>query len=519
MPESLCALLSTVLRVTYDEETDETTAYGLINVGHLKCILDAAQSSTFVLSLLSNVGASVVPWLSDDKRLLSDEEYNIAITPTYLAILRAIERASDDKAEILENYGVLLAAISTRITPGAPTFAAFVDFWQRVFGDNFDAEQAPCSLRALLLISGCKFRSESPESQAQDQVPETPVDNTEEEEWQEVSNVLETLSDSDGPARGVPESPVVLQSPIVNQFQSLPVFEETQTTEASDAGSSSISSDEGEEEVPVELPEPALVEKLLRLRNSFSPSRVRRSQSQLRDVTISILGDGPSHGDFRLAASDVTESPAKETQLEVSMGDQERKTPPPDDRVLEGSSSSTSRIKEHLFSPRRDATIIMLNRDQSELSPSDGVNRLSTPVGLSPIRSPVMASGSPLTTILGKKRGRDDEQEQELPTKRRKSIELLTHDEFFSGIDTEGESRVEDSVEVEEASVDVETRSTLLKSVPESVVSPTISPKVANNKILVEAKITNIRRIEEQAVPVSGKRPLLPDLRMKLMAC
>src|SRR5258708_4959490 len=103
-PESLWALLSTVLQITYDEETDEATAYGLINVGHLKCVLDVAQSPSFVLSFLSTIGASVVPWLSDDKRLLTDEEYNAAIAPIYLTILSAIERASDDKAEILENY-------------------------------------------------------------------------------------------------------------------------------------------------------------------------------------------------------------------------------------------------------------------------------------------------------------------------------------------------------------------------------------------------------------------------------
>jgi hypothetical protein len=486
----------------------------LINVGHLKCILDAAQSSTFVLSLLSNVGASVVPWLSDDKRLLSDEEYNIAITPTYLAILSAIERASDDKAEILENYGGLLAAISTRITPGAPTFAAFVDFWQRVFGDHFDAEQAPSSLRALLLISGCKLGSESPESQEQEQVPETPVDTTEEEEWQEVSNALEALCDSDDSALSVAKSPVVLRSPIVNQSQSLPVFGETQTTEASDAGSSSISSDEGEEEVPVELPEPALVERLLRLRNSLSPSRMRRSQSRLRDVTISTPGDDPSHDDFSPAASGVTESPAKETQLEVSMDDQEGKISSPEDRVLKGSSPSPSSIKEHLFSPRSAATIVMLNCDQCEPSPSDSVDRLPTPAELSSIRTPVVA---PLTTILGKKRGREDEQEQETPSKRRKSIELLARDGFFSGTDTEGEPRVEDSVEVAATSADVQPRPTLLEPVPESVVSPTVSPMLANKEILVEVEVNNLRCIEEKAIPISSKRPFLPDLRMKLM--
>jgi hypothetical protein len=482
-----------VLRVAYEEETEETTAYGLINVGHLKCILDAAQSSTFVLSLLNNVGASVVPWLSDDKRLLSDEEYNIAITPTYLAILSAIERASDDKAEILENYGGLLAAISTRITPGAPTFSAFVDFWQRVFGDHFDAEQAPSSLRALLLISGCKIGSQSPESQGQEQVPETPLNTTEEEEWQEVSNVLETLSDFNDSARGPPESAVV------NQSQSLLVFEETQTTESSSAGSSSISSDEGEEEVPVELPEPALVEKLLRLHNSLSPSRMRRSQSRLHDVNVSI-------------PSDATESPAKETQLEVSEDDQERKAPSPEDRVLDGSSSSSSSIKERLFKPRSVVTIVY--RDQSELSPSDSVNRPPTPAVSPPIRTPVLESSSPLNTLAGKKRGREYEQEQERPSKRRKSIELFTCDEFFSRTAGDGESAVEDSAEVEKASANVESQSNLLESVPEGVALPTVSPKVANKEISVEVERT---RIEEQVVLVSGKWLLLPDLHMKLM--
>jgi len=515
-PESLWALLSTVLRVAYEEETDGTTAYGLINVGHLRSILDAAQSSAFVLSLLSNVGASVVPWLSDDKRLLSDEEYNIAIAPTYLAILSAIERASDDKAEILENYGELLAAISNRITPGAPTFSAFVEFWQRVFGDHFDAEQAPSSLRALLLISGCKLGSESPESQGQEQVPETPLDTTEEEEWQEVSNVLEALSDSNDSARGVPESPVVSRSPIVNQSQPLLVFEETQTTESSGAGSSSISSDEGEEEVPVELPEPALVEKLLRYRKSLSPSRMRRSQSRLHDVTISIPGDDPGHDDVGPAASDGTESPAKETPLKVSTDDQELKTPSPEDQALDGSSPSPPSVREHFMNTRNVATIVY--PDQSQLSPSGSVNRLPTPV-LSPIQTPDLASSSPLKTIVGKKRGRENEPEQETPSKRRKSIELLTCDGFFSGTAREGESGVEAEVEVEKASADVESRSNLLESVPESVVSPTIPPKVANKEILVEAEITNLRCIEERVALVSSKRLLLPDpsLRMKLM--
>ncbi len=511
-PESLWALLSTVLRVAYEEETDETTAYGLINVGHLKCILDAAQSSTFVLSLLSNVSASVVHWLSDDKRLLSDEEYNIAVTPTYLAILSAIERASDDKAEILENYGGLLAAISTRITPGAPTFSAFVDFWHRVFGDDFDAGQAPSSLRALLLISGCKLGSESPESQGQEHFPETPVDTTEEEEWQEVSNVLEALSEFNDPARRVPESPVVFLSPIVNQSQSLLALEETQTTESPGAGSSSISSDEGEEEVLVELPEPALVEKLLRLCNSLSPSRMRRPQSRLHDVSVSIPGDDPRHDDFSPAASDATESPAKEIQLEASTDGQGRKALK--DRVLDGSSSSPSSIKDHLFSRWNVATI---DSHQSELSPSHIVNRLPTLAGLSPIQTPVVASGSPLTTILGKKRGREDELEMETPSKRRKSIELLVHDEFFSGTVRDGGAGVEDSLEVGNASADVESRSDLLESVPENVVSPTVSPKVANKGVLVEAEKINFRRIEDQVIPVSGKRPLLPDLSLKLI--
>ena len=495
-PESLWALLATVLRVAYEEGTDETTAYGLINVGHLKCILDAAQSSAFVLSLLSNVSASVVPWLSDDKRLLSDEEYNIAITPTYLTILSAIERASDDKAEILENYGGLLAAISTRITPGAPTFSAFVGFWQRVFGDDFDAEQAPSSLRALLLISGCSLGSESPESQEQEQVPETPVDTTEEEEWQEVSNVLEALSELSDSGRRVPESPV-FRSPIVNQSQSPLVFEETQTTESSSAGSSSISSDEGEEEVLVELPEPALVEKLLRLRNSLSPSWMRRSQSQLHDVTTSIPGGDPRHDDFSAVASDATDSPVKETQLEASTNDQERKAPSPEDRVLDGSS------------------IDMLNRDQSELSLSDSVNRPPAPTGLSPIQTPVVPSGSPRTTILGKKRGREDEEEKETPSKRRKSIELLPRDEFFSCTAREG-ARVDVSVEVENASADIESQTNLLESVPGGVVSPTVSPKVANKGVLVEPEKINFRCTEEHVVPVSRERPLLPDLHLKL---
>lgn len=494
-PESLWALLATVLRVAYEEGTDETTAYGLINVGHLKCILDAAQSSTFVLSLLSNVSASIVPWLSDDKRLLSDEEYNIAITPTYLAILSAIERASDDKAEILENYGGLLAAISTRITPGAPTFSAFVGFWQRVFGDDFDAEHAPSALRALLLISGCKLGSESPESQGQEQVPETPVDPTEEEEWQEVSNVLEALSELNESARHVPESPV-LRSPIVNQSQSPLFFEETQTTESSGAGSSSMLSDEGEEEVLVELPEPALVEKLLRLRNSLSPSRMRRPQSRLHDVTISVPGGDPRHDDFSAAASDATESPLKETQLEVPTDDQEG-------QVLDGSSSSPSSIKGHPLSRRNVATINLLNRDQSELSPSYSVNRPPAPTGLSPIQIPVVSSDSSLTTILGKKRGREDEEEKETPSKRRKSIELPTRDEFFSGTTREG-ARVEDSVEVEDASADIVSQSNLLESVPGGVVSPTVSPKVTNKGVLVESEKINFRSTEEQVVTVSG---------------
>ena len=489
-PESLWALLSTVLRVAYEEGTDETTAYGLINVGHLKCILDAAQSSTFILALLSNVSTSVVPWLGDDKRLLSDEEYNIAITPTYIAILNAIERASDDKAEILENYGGLLAAISARITPGAPTFSAFVGFWQRVFGDDFDAEQAPCSLRALLLISGCTLGSESPESQGQEHVPKTPVDTTEEEEWQEVSNVLEALSELNDPARCAPESPV-FRSPIVNQSQPLLVFEETQTTESSSAGSSSISSDEGEEEVLVELPEPALVEKLLRLRNSFSPSLMRRPQSRLHDITISIPGKDPRHDDSSATASDATESPAKETQLEASTDDQERKAPSPERRVLDGSSPSPSSIEVHPFS-RWDAATI--NRDQSELSPSYCVNR----------------------PILGKKRGREDEEEKETPSKRRKSIELLTRDEFFSGTAREG-AGVKDEVEVENASADIESQSNLLESVPESGVSPTVSPKIPNKGVLVEPEKSNFRCTEEQVVTVSGEPPLLPDLPLKLM--
>ena len=514
-PESLWALLSTVLRVAYEEGTDETTAYGLINVGHLKCILDAAQSSTFVLSLLSNVSASVVPWLSDDKRLLSDEEYNIAVTPTYLAILSAIERASDDKAEILENYGGILAAISTRITPGAPTFSAFVDFWHRVFGDDFDAEQAPSSLRALLLISGCKLMSESPESQGQEQVPESPVDTTEEEEWQEVSNVLEALSEFNDPARRVPESPVVFQSPVLNQSQSLPVFEATQTRESSGAGSSSISSDEGEEEVLVEMPEPALVEKLLRLRKSLSPSRMRRLQSRLHDATVSLPGGDPRHGEFSPAASDATELPAKEIQLEASTDDQGRKAP--ENRVLDGSSSSPSSIKDHLFSRWSVATIDMLNRHQSEQSPPHIVNKLPTPAGLSPIQTPVVANGSPLTTILSKKRGREGEQEEETPSKRRKSIELLVHDEFLSGTVRDGGSGVKESLEVGNASEDIESRSDLLGFVPENVVSPTVSPKVANKGVLAEAENINFRRIEDQVVPVSGKRPLLPDLPFELI--
>ena len=514
-PESLWALLSTVLQVAYEEGTDETTAYGLINIGHLKRILDAAQSSTFVLSLLSKVSASVVPWLSDDKRLLSDEEYNIAVTPTYLAILSAIERASDDKAEILENYGGLLAAISTRITPGAPTFSAFVNFWHRVFGDDFDAEQAPSSLRALLLISGCKLGSESPESQGQEQVPEAPVDTTEEEEWQEVSNVLEGLSEFNDPARRVPESPAVFRSPVSNQSQSLLVFEETQTTEPSGAGSSSISSDEGEEEVLVEMPEPALVEKLLRLHHSLSPSRMRRPQSQLHDVTVSIPGRDPRHDDFSPAASDATKSPAKDIQLEASTDDQGRKAP--EDRVLDGSSSSPSSIKDHIFSQWSVATIAVLNRHQIELSPPHIVNRLPTPVGLSPIQSPVVANGSPLTTILGKKRGREDEEEKETPSKRRKSIELLVHDEFFSGTVRDGGAGVKKSLEVGNATADIESRSDILESVPENVVSPTISPKVANKPVLAEAEKINFRRIEDQVIPVSGKWPLLPDLLLKLI--
>jgi len=388
-PESLWALLSTVLRVTYNEGMDETTAYGLINIGHLKCVLDAAQSSSFILSLLSNVSASVVPWLSDDKRLLNDEQYNISITPAYLAILGALERASDDKAEILESYGELLAAISTRITPGAPTFTAFVDFWQRVFGDHFNAEQAPSSLRALLLISGCKLGSESPESQEQELVPETPVDTTEEEEWQEVSNVLEAISDSNDSVRSVPQSPVVLRSPVVDQAKS---FDETQTTEASDTGSSSISSDEGEEELAVELPEPALVKQLLRLRKSLTLSQ-QRSQ----------------------------------------------------------------------------------------------------------------------------KRGREEGEEKLAPVKKRKLIESPTRDESSPRADTEVESGVEDSVGAAEGPADVESQPTLLESVPGSVVSPTVSPKVATKETLVEVEAPDLGRMEKQVVPVSGKRSLLPNLRMELM--
>lgn len=501
------ALLSTVLRVAYDEETDETTAYGLINIGNLKCILEAAQSPTFILSLLSNVSASVVPWLSDDKRLLTDEEYNIAITPAYLAILSALERASDDKADILENYGELLAAISTRITPGAATFTAFVDFWQRVFGDHFDVERAPSSLRALLLISGCPVGSESPESQEQEEVPETPVHTTEETEWQEVSNTLEAFSDYDDS-----ESPVVLRSPVVDQSKSLPVFEGTQTTEASDAGSSS---DEGEEEIPVELPEPALIEKLLRLRKSLSPW-MRRSQSRLPDVSISI----PSIYEGTSLASYVTESPAKETQLEESANDQERRTPSPEDQVLEGLSSTPSSIKGHLLSPRSPspvATIAMLSHGQSELSPSDSVNRLPTPTGLSPIRTPVVASDPHLSTMLGKKRGRENEKGQDTPLKKRKLTELLTPDKSPSSTNTEAASGVEDPVGVEKESVDVESQSTILESVPESVVLPTVSPKVATKETSGEAETPILRRIEKQAVSVSGRRSLLPTLRITLI--
>jgi len=478
MPESLWALLSTVLRVTYDEGTDETTAYGVINIGHLKQILDAAQSPTFILSLLSNVSASVTPWLSDDKRLLTDEEYNITIAPTYLAILSALERASDDKAEILEDYGELLAAISTRITHGAPNFGAFVNFWQRVFGDHFDVEQAPSSLRVLLLISGCKLGSVSPESQEQEQVVETPVDTTEEEEWQEVSNVLDAISDSDNSVGGVPDSPVVLRSPVIGQSKSLPVFKETQTTEASDAGSSSISSDEGEEEVPVELPEPALVKKLLRLRKSLSPSQMRRSRSQPPDVTTFIPGDDSSH-DGLSPVSEVTKSPAKETQPEVFTDGQERKGLPPEDRVLEGPSSSPSSIREHLFSP---------------LSPSS-----------------VVANDSPLTAMLGKRRGREHEPEQDTPLKKRKLIESLAHDEASLNTETV-ESGVEDSAEVAD-----ESQSTLLESVPESGVSTTVSRKVANKETLVEAEVPALKCIEKTTVSVSGKLFRFPDLCMKLM--
>lgn len=477
MPESLWALLSTVLRVTYDEETDEATAYGVINIGHLKRILDAAQSPTFILSLLSNVSASVVPWLSDDKRLLTDEEYNITIAPTYLAILGALERASDDKAEILEDYGELLAAISTRITHGAPNFSAFVNFWQRVFGDHFDAEQVPNSLRVLLLISGCKLGSVSQESQDQEQVPETPVDTTEEEERQEVSNALDAISDSDDSVRGVPESPVVLRSPVIGQSKLLPVFGETQTTEASDTGSSSISSDEGEEEVPVELPEPALVKKLLRLRKSLSPSRMRCSQSRLPDVTIFIPGDDSSQGDISPVASDVTETPAKETQPRVSTDSQEGEIPPPEHRVLEGLSSSPSSIRGRLFGPQRP--------------------------------SPVVVNDSPLTTMLGKRRSREQEQEPEpdIPSKKRKLIGSLTHDGVSLNTGT-----VPTGVEVAD-----ESRSPLLESVSGGLVSPTVSPKVANKEPLVEEKTPDPLRIEKPTVSVSRKLIRFPDPCMKLI--
>jgi hypothetical protein len=500
IPESLWALLSTVLQITYDEGTDETTTYGLINVGHLKCVLDAAQSSTFVLSLLSNVGASVVPWLSDNKRLLNDEEYNIAVTPTYLAILSALERASDDKAEILDNYSELLAAISTRITPGAPTFTAFVDFWQRVFGDHFDTEQAPSSLCALLLISGCKLGSESPESQGEEQVPENPVDTAEEEEWQEVSNVLEAISDSDNSACSVPSSPV-LRPLVVDRS---PIFEETQSTEASGTGSSSISSDEGEEEVHVELPEPALLKKLLRLRNSLSPSRMRRLQSQSPEGTTSMPEDDSSRVVFGPTALDVTELPANKTQLKASTDDQERKTPPPEDRILAGLSSTPSSPRERLFSsqmPSPVATIAMPNRSQNEMSPSEGLNK---PAGSPPpVQTPVAARGPPLTTMLSKKRSRGDEQER--PSKRRKSIELLTRDKFSSSTDTDAESRVEGSVEVKEHA-NVKSQPILLESAPTSVVSPTVSPKVASEGTLVEAEAPNFEHIERQALSVSCKR-------------
>jgi hypothetical protein len=492
IPGSLWALLATILRITYNEETDETTAYALINIGHLKDILDAAQSPAFVLSLLSNVGGSVVPWLSDDKRLLSDEEYNIAIAPAYLAILGALERASDDKAEILENYGELLAAISTRITPGAPTFAAFVKFWQRVFGDYFDAEQAPSSLRALLLISGCKLGSESPESQEQESVPETPVDTADEEERQEVSNVLKAVSDSDDSARDVPQSPVVLQSPVVNQCQSLPVFVETQTIGASGAGLS-ISSDEGEEEVPVELAGPALIEKLLRLRRSFS-SQMRRSQSLVSDITLSV----PEH-DSGPAASDIAEPPTKETQLEISTDNRERKAPPAEDQVLEVPSPSSTR--EHVSRPCMPSPVATLAMPNPGLSSSDDANRQPSPAGSPPIRSSPVASGLPLTATPSKKRDREKEEDQETPSKRRKLIGVFTLD---------------DSTGVGETNAEVESLSTSLKSVPESVVSPTVSPKAVSEEIPTEAEVPN-GRTERQAVSVSSKRSLLPNLCMKLI--
>jgi len=62
-----------------------------------------------------------------------------------------------------------------------------------------------------------------------------------------------------------------------------PTFAATQTAGAAEICSLSAWSDEGEEEVPVELPGPDLVAELLRLRNLLNLSPVRRSQKRGRE--------------------------------------------------------------------------------------------------------------------------------------------------------------------------------------------------------------------------------------------
>ncbi|THV03877.1 hypothetical protein K435DRAFT_962215 [Dendrothele bispora CBS 962.96] len=127
-------LLNDTLTSSYTQPSDVRISLRMVDL--TRDILNAL-SSKFVVSFISSLEKGLCYWLRDEKKVITDDEYNDTIVPLYQVALDKLvpEEPSNDTVNKLENF---FTAPFIRSPPPGTSYILFKDFWLEKYWDRRD---------------------------------------------------------------------------------------------------------------------------------------------------------------------------------------------------------------------------------------------------------------------------------------------------------------------------------------------------------------------------------------------